>query len=219
MKAPTWFPALACLLVSGWLLAKSIEEKVGVHRLSTTMRAPYDAFVYVNRIPDKSGEGESSRDFAGRIFGRLANQEGRVLVKLPKGMDRLSYLGFKTFLRSEEKAGAGNCVACHLPSGFSDFKKYVVVPGGPGKSAPSLRNMKGRKVDIRKVLLAKISVSEAKRSGMARDVDAAYAEMFLSLKDLPSLEAFLNQLNDVPDTEFRGLILNARVLDTSGDIE
>ena len=74
---------------------QSIEEKTKIHRLSSNQRADYDAFVYVNRIPEKPEEGESAKDLAGRIFGRLANQEGRILLKLPPGMNRESYLGFK----------------------------------------------------------------------------------------------------------------------------
>ena len=69
------------------LSACTPETKPRVHRLESTKRAIYDAFVYVNRIPEKPEEGEEPVDLAGRIFGRLANQEGRVLLKLPTGMD------------------------------------------------------------------------------------------------------------------------------------
>ena len=65
---------------------KSIEKKTKIHRLSTTKRAVYDAFAYVNRIPEQAEKEESPQDFAGRIFSRLANQEGRVLIKLPQGL-------------------------------------------------------------------------------------------------------------------------------------
>jgi streptogramin lyase/plastocyanin len=80
---------------------RSMEEKTGIHRLGNTRRSPFDAFIYVNRIPDQSDEGETAVQFAGRILGRLANQEGRVLLKLPNGMDHRAYNGFKTFLGSE----------------------------------------------------------------------------------------------------------------------
>ncbi|MBM82286.1 MAG: hypothetical protein CMJ78_17100 [Planctomycetaceae bacterium] len=65
----------------------SIEEKTKMHRLSTTRRSAYDAFAYVNRLPAKLYDEESSADHVGRIFGRLANQEGRILLKAPPGMD------------------------------------------------------------------------------------------------------------------------------------
>ena len=200
------------LLQPSFAADKSIEKKTKIHRLSTTKRAVYDAFAYVNRIPEQAEKEESPQDFAGRILGRLANQEGRVLVKLPAGMDREAYLGFKTFLRSEGKVSAGNCAACHAPANFTDLKMHLVTKGGEPKPTLSLRNLKQRKVDVRKAILAKIAAS--KRKG----VDAEYGRMNLSKKDVPRLVAFLNLLNDVPDKEFRNLILEVTILDTSADI-
>ncbi|MEO1972457.1 MAG: hypothetical protein ABGX07_12920, partial [Pirellulaceae bacterium] len=81
------------------------------------------------------------------------------------------------------------------------------------------RNLKKRKIDIRKVSLEKIAASEHKRSGKADKIDSAYAEMNIDRSDVPELVAFLRLLNDVPDSEFRNLILNAELLDTSKDIE
>ena len=125
----------------------TIEQKTRVHRLSSSKRAAYDAFVYVNRIPEKTAKGETAEDLAGRIFGRLANQEGRILLKLPAGMNRESYLGFKTFFRYEGRAKVGNCAACHTPAEFTDLKSHVVTKGGSPKPTPSLRNLKKRKVE------------------------------------------------------------------------
>ena len=121
--------------------APTIEVKTKVHRLATTKRSVFDAFTYVNRLPEKPGEEESPGDFAGRIFGRLANQEGRVLLKLPAGMDRESYLGFKTFIRYEGNGRVGNCAACHIPAEFTDLETHVVIRGGVGTMTPSLRNL------------------------------------------------------------------------------
>ena len=59
------------------------ESTPRVHRLESTYRSPFDAFLYVNRIPSSPESDETPDDLAGRILGRLANQEGRVLVKLP----------------------------------------------------------------------------------------------------------------------------------------
>ena len=89
---------------------KSIEEQTKVHRLESSQRAIFDAFTYVNRIPEVVEEDESPLQLAGRIFGRLGNQEGRILLKLPPGMDKESYLAFKTFYRYEGEQ-AGNCAA------------------------------------------------------------------------------------------------------------
>ncbi len=197
----------------------SIEEKTKIHRLATTKRAIYDAFAYMNRIPEKAEEDESPEDFAGRILGRLANQEGRILVKLPKGMDRQAYLGYKTFLESEGTAKVGNCIACHAPPDFTDLKEHVSSQSDSEKPTLSLRNLAKRKVKIRQVIMAKMAASETKRAGKAEKTDEAYGKMRLNKGDLHQLMAFLNLLNDVPDQEFRNLILNATILDTSDDIE
>ena len=198
---------------------RSIEEQTKIHRFANTKRAVYDAFTYVNRIPEEVGEGESPIDLAGRIFGRLGNQEGRVLLKLPPGMDRQSYLAFKTFLRYEGDAQVGNCTACHVPAEFTDAKKHVVTKGGAPKETPSLRNLREREVDVAKVIMGKITASHQKRSGEADEIDDAYAEMDLTREDIPGLVAFLNLLNDGPDSGFRDLIVNAELLDTSDSIE
>ena len=211
MKASTWFPALACLLVSGWLPAKSIEEKVGVHRLDNKERAPYDAFIYVNRIPSKAEEGEEILDFTARVYSRLTNQEGRILIKLPPGMNREAYLGYKTFLSTDAKVSNGNCVACHAPEKFTDLKAHVLSEGAKALPTPSLRNMNNRNVHIPKVLRAKLAA--AKEPGASKD----YQLIKLNKSDLTHLEAFLKQLNDVDDINFRELILKAKVLDPSGN--
>ena len=197
----------------------SIEETTKIHRLATTNRTVYDAFVYLNRIPEKAEEDESPEDFAGRILGRLANQEGRILIKLPKGMNRQAYLGYKTFLESEGTAKVGNCIACHAPPDFTDLKEHVSSQGGSLQPTPSLRNLTKRKVKIRQVIMAKMAASETKRAGKAEKIDEAYGKMRLNKGDLHQLMAFLNLLNDVPEKDFRNLILNAKILDTSEDIE
>lgn len=84
--------------------AVSMEKQTSVHRLDNSRRSAFDAFVYVNRIPNEPNNGESPEDFAGRIQSRLANQEGRIQIKLPSEMARNAYLGFKHFLNSEAEA-------------------------------------------------------------------------------------------------------------------
>ena len=197
----------------------SIEEKTKIHRLATTNRSVYDAFVYLNRIPEKAEEEEAPEDFAGRILGRLANQEGRILVKLPEGMGRQAYLGYKTFLESEGTTKVGNCIACHAPPDFTDLKEHVSSQGSSQKPTPSLRNIVKRKVNVRQVIMAKMAASETKRASKAETIDEAYGKMRLNKGDLHQLMAFLNLLNDVPEKDFRNLILNAKILDTSADIE
>ena len=209
MKVPAWFLALACLFTSGWLPAKSIEEKVGVHRLDTKERAVYDAFTYLNRIPEKAEEGEEILDFTARVFSLLANQEGRILIKLPKGMNREAYLGYKTFLNTDAEVSNGNCVVCHAPEKFTDLKEHILSKGTKARLTPSLRNMNKRKVDIAKALRAKLTA--AGKPGAPKD----YKLMKLDKADLTHLEAFLKLLDDVEDKNFRDLIIQAKVLDTS----
>lgn len=131
----------------------------------------------------------------------------------------LKALGFKAFLRYEGKARVGNCAACHTPAEFSDLKSHVVTKRGSPKPTPSLRNLKKRKVDIRKVIMEKIAASNLKRSGKADKIDDAYAKLNITKNDIPGLVAFLKLLDDVSDDNFRKLILNAELLDTSEDIE
>ncbi len=138
-----------CLLAPGVFSedqAASIEAVTKVHRLASPRRAPCDAFVYVNRIPEAAEPDETAADFAGRIFGRLANQEGRILLKVPPGMGRRAYLGFKTFLGSEGDEQVQNCVSCHAPPAFTDGQLHVVNAGGAPVVTPSLRNPARRKV-------------------------------------------------------------------------
>ena len=128
-------------------------------------------------------------------------------------MDRKAYLGFKTFLGSEGNPRVNNCVSCHSPPEFTDSKSHVVAKGGSPKATPSLRNLKRRKVDIRKAVLAKLTASRQKKSGDADEIDDAYARMNITEADVANLVAFLKSLDDVEDAEFRNLILNTKVLD------
>ena len=136
-------------------------------------------------------------------------------------MDRDSYLAFKTFFRYEDdgEANVGNCAACHTPPEFTDSRKHVVTKGGSPTVTPSFRNLKKRKVDIRKPIVDKVTASNQKRSGEADESADEYAKMHIGKKDVLELVKFLNLLNDGPDSDFRGLNLNVKLLDTSQDIE
>lgn len=173
----------------------SMEKKTGVHRLDNERRSPFDAFVYVNRIPDKPREAESAKDFAGRIHGRLANQEGRVQLKLPPGMNGAAYDGFKTFLGSEGNAMVTNCAACHSSPEFA-------IPGGG-----SLRNRKWSASEFEAILRSKMA--------KAAKGDSDYAGLKIAEADLPNLIAFQSSLAGVGDDAFRDLILRAEVVDVT----
>ena len=179
--------------------------------MDTKERASYDAFIYLNRIPAKVDEGEEILDFTARVYSRLANQEGRILIKLPQGMTREAYLGYKTFLSTDAKVSNGNCVTCHAPEKFTDLKLHTLNVDSQPRPTPSLRNLAKRKVNIAKTLKAKLIAAKAP------DAPKDYKLIKLNQDDLKHLEAFLKQLNDVDDKTFRELILKAKILDTSQD--
>jgi len=170
------------------------EKQMKIHRLETTKRSRFDAFAYLNRIPLEREIDETPDDLSGRILGRLANQEGRVLVKLPPGMKRDAYQGFKIALDSGQALHAGSCFSCHqLPDCSLTTSKPVT---------PSLRN-------------TSYSITQLKQA-MKTD---SHRNLQLDEDDLTRTLALLQILKDVPDADFRNLILNATVLDTSGDLE
>ena len=145
----------------------NIEQKTRIHRLATTKRSVFDAFSYMNRIPDQPYDEETPEDFAARIFSRLANQEGRILLKAPPGMDRPAYEGFKTFLRYEGAASVGNCSACHTLLDFRDGKSHIVTKEVDATLTPSLRNSVSRGVDLQKAMKLKLDALHRKQSGDA----------------------------------------------------
>ena len=92
--------------------APSREPTTLVHRFSSDYRSPFDAFAYMNRIPIEVEALEDQAGLASRIESRLANQEGRVQIKLPPTMKRDAYEGFK--LAAGIGTGFGKLL--HLPS-------------------------------------------------------------------------------------------------------
>lgn len=121
-------PAIGSVLAFTLLIAapsaltqdESAEERLHVHRYGSKYTAPYDAFQYLNRINAAPNEDETPQEYSGRVFGRLANQEGRILLKIPEGYDRDTYEGYKTFMRTFGENSVGNCVTCHTPPDFTD---------------------------------------------------------------------------------------------------
>jgi len=197
----------------------TVEEKTKIHRLATTRRSVFDAFSYMNRLPEKPYEEETADDFSGRIFGRLANQEGRVLLKAPPGMNDQAYPGFKIFLGYEGTTSVGNCAACHSLHDFTDGKSHVVQHGQTAKPTPSLRNTGKRRIDLKAALQRKIEAARMKKSGAASGISDKYSTMHLSEQDIPKLVAFLKLLDDVSDERFRELVVQATVIDVPFDAE
>ncbi len=171
-----------------------IEQATKVHRLSSTKRSPFDAFVYVNRIPVLPEADETQEDLAGRILGRLANQEGRIQLKLPPGMNRHAYQGFKSALESGTERHAGRCFTCHRLPGLQHSTSKPPTP--------TLRNRRITKAQLQAVL-----------------ANETHRGIKLDTTDTNRLYALIQTFIDVPDSEFRNLILNTTVLDTFGDPE
>lgn len=168
------------------------EPTTLVHRFASDYRSPFDAFVYMNRIPIEVEALEDQAGLASRIESRLANQEGRVQIKLPPTMKRDAYEGFK--LATGIGTGSESCFTCHHLPALGHVHRDQTVP--------SLRNR------------------TYTRQQLSKSLDSeAHKVISLDEPTVDQMLAFLRTLSDVPDTEFRPLILNATVLDTTGDIE
>jgi hypothetical protein len=171
------------------------ENRVAeIHRLQSKQRSSFDAFAYINRIPVEPEKDETTDDLTGRILGRLANQEGRVLVKLPPAMSRQAYEGFKVTLESDLETNSGRCITCHqLPN-----LGRTATPS----PVPSLRNHSYSIERLREVMDNK-----------------THRSIELDKRRLEQVHAFLQTLTDIPDKQFREQIIKANVLDTSGDLK
>ena len=63
-----------------------MEEKTGIHRLDSPKRAPFDAFVYVNRIPDKAARGRITEGFRGPDPWALGQSGGEDSAEASTGL-------------------------------------------------------------------------------------------------------------------------------------
>ena len=202
---------------------ESVETQTKVHRLTTAETSPYDAFAYLNRLNTGLSDDESPKDFAGRLFGRLANQEGRILLKLPTGFSPSAYDGLKIFYRTYGASKAGNCVACHVPPTFTDnstrivdgTKQALVTPSlrNLGKSAPYLHD--GSAQSLEDLLKQKIRMAEQARNDANAGLDPEYANINITQDDIPALVEFLGTMNDAGQDHFREIVMDATILDTS----
>lgn len=206
----------AALLAAGTLWSmqrvqaqdKSVEEELHVHRLKLGETSAYDAFTYLDRVPTAPTKDETPVQYAGNvIYSRLSNMEGRIQIKVPKGFGMPEYLGYKSFLRSweEEGVGVGGCVVCHTPAKFE---------GTAEKPAPSLRNLKKSNEELKKIIQGKVAMAEKARAGDTK-VDEAYKVLQLTDAEVDNLVAFLQSLTELPHDEFRQIIIDATILDTS----
>ncbi len=157
------------------------------------LKTTFDAFAYVNRIPTFPGKDESQDSLAQRILSRLANQEGRILVKLPPEMNHYTYNGFKLAVEGVNSTTSGRCIGCHQLPGFAG-KSNV------GDDVPSLRN-KTYSLPRLEALLQ----------------NQTHQHIKLDKTQRIELLALIYSLKDLSDDEFRRAVLESTVLDTSGD--
>ncbi|HVS63085.1 MAG TPA: cytochrome c peroxidase [Thermoanaerobaculia bacterium] len=254
------------------------EETVGwgaraiadyVRSLASTRTAPWDAFVTQNRLHEGPNPGESAESYAsGVVYSRLANQEGRGLVRRPQGFTREAYTGFKTFFRTfrEGNEPVGSCVLCHTPPLFTDGRFHDMgiaqaeyqavhgdgsaasyrVPAQPSASTravpskedparidlgrfnvtgdpedaaafatPTLRHLAGTDpymhngayATLEDALRAKMRLSALAREGKLPDADPLLARIEIGEDDIPSLVAFLRQLDEVGEERFREYLI------------
>ena len=104
--------------------------KTYLDTIVSTETSAYDAFAYLNRFNEGlTDPTDTPEDLAGRVFGRISNQEGRVLIRFPNVFDEAAYQGYKTFMRIEPTFNSttletensiGSCVVCHVPPLFTD---------------------------------------------------------------------------------------------------
>ena len=218
MKITLAMLAVAAFAASGTAHAqKSAEEELGVHRIQSTNTTTYDAWAHVDRIQPDPSEGATAEDYAGMIiFSRLSNLEGRIQVKTLKGFGRDAYLGYKAFMRAwpEPEQGVGNCVTCHTPSTFTDGASHIIDESGISKETPTLRDHHKTNADLEAIIRQKVKIALAAQAGNAQ-IDQAYQLIKLGDEDITNIVAFLQSLNTVTKEEFRNLILNAEILDTT----
>jgi hypothetical protein len=99
--------------------------------------SPFDVFLRVNHLPQLPEAGETEQQYAQRLLGSVKNLSSPVFVDGSYGSFKYhpqpfqfgptELQGLIIFLSAAPGAldgsqHAGNCVACHIPPNFSDFK-------------------------------------------------------------------------------------------------
>ncbi|MEC9095172.1 MAG: sulfatase-like hydrolase/transferase [Planctomycetota bacterium] len=173
------------------------DMKIGMNGIDSPfpirLHTTFDAFAYVNRIPTFPGKDETQDSLAQRILSRLANQEGRILVKLPPEMNHYTYNGFKLAVEGVDSTTSGRCIRCHHLPGFASKSE-------DGSDIPSLRN-KSYSLPRLETLLQ----------------NQTHQHIKLNKTQRIELLALIYSLKDLPAEQYRQAILESTVLDTSGD--
>jgi cytochrome c peroxidase len=92
-----------------------------VRDLKTERTTPYDEFMRANELDESLSATETAAAYSARTLAKLSDLETQRRLRLSARFDAKALAGLKIFLRSDQEAGSGNCVACHAPPFFSDF--------------------------------------------------------------------------------------------------
>jgi hypothetical protein len=128
--------------------------------------APYDVFIKKNDLPSGPQSGESGRAYAQRLLARLGERKHFAWVTPDDGEFELHEQAFQFgatelqglklfFARADAspRAHAGNCVACHPPPQFTDYRlrnngasqaEYDRIFGAGAFAALGVPSMNGR---------------------------------------------------------------------------
>ncbi|MGH9733474.1 MAG: hypothetical protein ACRD8A_02640 [Candidatus Acidiferrales bacterium] len=99
--------------------------------------SPYDVFLRINHLPVQPAAGESNQQYAQRLLQQVNELTNPIWVDgtygkfqyhaQPFAFGEKEFAGLKIFLSAASNAvdgsqHAGNCVACHIPPNFTDFR-------------------------------------------------------------------------------------------------
>ncbi|MDO7682063.1 MAG: cytochrome c, partial [Pirellulales bacterium] len=107
----------------------------------------------------------------------------------------------------------GNCAACHTFPDFIDGRSHRIQPGMAEVPTTSLRNLNKTSVALREIINQKIKYAKIKQKGDAPKISDAYSAIRLHHDDISGLVAFVELLRDVPEQQFRELVLDSELFD------
>jgi len=93
-----------------------------VRGLKSERTTPYDEFIRLNGLDESPSAAETPTAYSSRILKKLSDLQAQKRLKLNARFNQAALAGLKVFLRCDQRPGAGNCVACHAPPLFSDFR-------------------------------------------------------------------------------------------------
>ncbi len=181
--------------------------------LRYTMTSRWDAFAEQNRFRSEPNADEDLVNYAASIESRIFNQEGRRLIRRPDGFTETAYEGFKIFFRAFDEESTGNCVRCHVPPTFSDYRLHET--GSESLKTPPLRNLSGTDPYLHDgsaatpaaAIEAHLPLAEAARRGDT-GVDPLFGEIRIAAPDIDPLVQFLLMLDEVGPENFRHYLIN-----------